>query len=133
MTREQIVKKSYLKRAFHIANRLIALEEINKDMNNSENSPRPAEYRKRKYRIKQILSSKDNIDAESRRLRNSLNEINSAICSVNDIELRNILFFKYMESMTISEIAEFLNYDERTIQRKHLQALDALILSRSDI
>lgn len=47
------------------------------------------------------------------------------ISSIPDIVLQTILIRRYFLHDTMEKIAEYLHYDLRTIQRKHLQALDA--------
>lgn len=59
-------------------------------------------------------------------LRNIRSEIASVIESVSDPDLRTILHMRYLGYMKMYEIAGELNYDRRTIQRKHIEALDAV-------
>lgn len=53
-------------------------------------------------------------------------EIESAIDSLHDHELEAIFIYRYLEYRTMSDIAERMHYDERTIKRKHKAGIEKL-------
>ncbi|MDE6730910.1 MAG: DUF1492 domain-containing protein [Oscillospiraceae bacterium] len=55
-------------------------------------------------------------------------EITTAIEKISDLDLQTILVWRYLKYLTFERIADKMNYDERTIRRKHCQALDHMIL-----
>ena len=55
-------------------------------------------------------------------------EITSAIEKIPDLDLQTILVWRYLKYFTFERIADKMNYDERTIRRKHCQALDKISL-----
>lgn len=74
------------------------------------------------------------IDAE-RKSKERLNqlvrireEITETILNVRDDELQAVLVWHYLHYLTFEQIAEKMHYEERTIRRKHKQALDEIVL-----
>ncbi|MDE6708458.1 MAG: hypothetical protein K2K06_10545, partial [Oscillospiraceae bacterium] len=61
-------------------------------------------------------------------LLNIREEIQDAIFQVCDDILGTILTRHYLLYETIDTIAEEMHYDRRSIQRKHLKALDNIVL-----
>lgn len=55
-------------------------------------------------------------------------EIADAITSIKDPELEAILIRRYLNYEPMEVIAERMHYDVRTIQRKHLKALDRVVM-----
>ena len=55
------------------------------------------------------------------------NEVNSVVNDVEDITLQTVLRYRYLCYHKWQTIAELMNYDERTIRRKHKQAIDEVV------
>lgn len=53
-------------------------------------------------------------------------EIENAIENLHDDELETIFMYRYLEYKTIEQIAELMNYNERTIRRKHIKGIEKL-------
>lgn len=53
-------------------------------------------------------------------------EITQAITRIPNLELQAILIRRYLAHETFTQIAEQMHYDERTVRRKHLLALEKL-------
>lgn len=54
-------------------------------------------------------------------------EITAAIEKIPDLDLQTILVWRYLKYLTFERIADKMHYDERTIRRKHCQALDKIM------
>jgi len=55
-------------------------------------------------------------------------EIADKIMEIDDNELQAVLVYRYLGCMNFEQIAEKMNYDKRTIQRKHKAALDKVVI-----
>ena len=53
-------------------------------------------------------------------------EIETAIESLHDDELETIFMYRYLDYKTMEQIAEIMNYNERTIRRKHHSGIEKL-------
>ena len=139
MTSEQNKKIAWLSRIFYAEKKLLALEHLkNHDKERAEKIT--AHYGvDLKGRSDTKTNNTENAfiayaDSEERYLRalddyNSIrNEIQQAIFNIPDPELQSILIYRYLNALTVAQTAECLNYDPRTIQRKHKLALDMLHL-----
>ena len=68
------------------------------------------------------------IRLQSVKLARMREEIYQAVSSLPDASVQAVCLRKYLAYQTNEQIAEFMFYDVRTIQRKHKIALDALPL-----
>ncbi|MDE5884875.1 MAG: DUF1492 domain-containing protein [Oscillospiraceae bacterium] len=75
-----------------------------------------------------LIETERRAEEQLRKLAQIREEITSAIENVPDSDLQTILIWKYLKYMTFEQIADKMNYDERTIRRKHCQALDKISL-----
>ena len=55
-------------------------------------------------------------------------EITQAIAAVDDYDMQAILVRHYLAYETFELIAEKMHYNERTVRRKHLAAIDKIVL-----
>ena len=56
--------------------------------------------------------------------------IKKSISQMPDDRLKEILARHYLTYETIESVAESMNYDRRTIQKKHLKALDKIMMPK---
>lgn len=140
MTLEQNQKIAWLNRASFAEKKLQALEHLkNRDKERAEKIT--ANYGgNTKGKSDSKINNVENAliayaDSEEKYLLaladyNSIrNEIQQAIYSIPDLELQSIFIYRYLNSLSVPQIAECLNYDTRTIQRKHKSALDLLSIN----
>lgn len=137
MTVKQLEKIAWLNRAFYAEKKVKALESL---------------CRRDKERTQQITANYDCKDsgksdghkngveeallmlAESNeKYDNALHdysklrrEIEAAIEQLHDYELESIFVYRYLEYKTMEQIAECMNYNERTIRRKHHSGIEKL-------
>lgn len=135
MTEEQLEKIAYLNRAYYIKRKINALNGIkstNKSVKavkyESDGTQHVGGYNREEERMMRVLELDEKIAAEKDKLYIMLNEIYDAISKVDDIELNTILTYRYLNYMKFEDIAEKMNYDERTIRKKHKKALDKIAL-----
>lgn len=135
MTDEQLKKIAYLNQAYYIKRKINALNEvrtrnkINSTVNyKSDGTQHTGGYNKEEMRMMKILELDEKISAETDKLNKTLNEIYDVISTVDDIELNTLLTYRYILFLTIDAIADKMNCDRKTIQRKHKKALDKVVL-----
>lgn len=135
MTDEQERKRNYLSKAYHIAKRIDYLESVKNKKKfssfvqyESDGSQHIGGYNREEARIIQVLECDEKILAECKKLKTAVYEIRDAIDSVEDIELKNLLTYRYLRCMSMRQIAEEFHCDESTIKRKHKNALDKIEL-----
>ncbi len=114
MDLEQMEKINWLNRAFHIKHAVEALELVREEKENIYDN-----------------SGKMNLNEADKKINHAKQnlvkvylEIEQKINGIEDIELRTILTMRYLAFKHMREIADSMNYDVRTIQRKHKRALD---------
>lgn len=73
--------------------------------------------------MKSVLRTFQDKKAEAQR---KCAEVVELIDSIEDADQCEILTLRYVEDKKIEEIADILHYSDKTILRKHKQALDAL-------
>ena len=116
MTEEQKRKTQWLNRAYYADRKIESLKKL-REVNE-------------KYRDEttesQIKRDTERINIELTRIMKYKDEIENAIAEVKDDELEAILNMRYLCYMNVSEIADTMFYDRKTIQRKHLKALDRI-------
>ena len=129
MTGEQEKKRTWLRRAKTIEKYVQALQE-----------------KVVQYKAFQSLCNSDDLDSLKllQELKQEIQEqqkqaeellavqesIKKAISYLHDDELKEILMRHYLEYETIESVAESMNYDRRVVQRKHLKALDKIIMPK---
>lgn len=127
MTAEQIKKRDWLRRAKAINMYMEALEKQN------QKDKRLAKYLSEIDETNEELNEKikNFVSIQQKKIKELLNvreEIQDAIFQVCDDVLGTILTRHYLLYETIDTIAEEMHYDRRSIQRKHLKALDNIVL-----
>ena len=127
MTAEQIKKRDWLRRAKAINMYMEALEKQN------QKDKRLAKYLSEVDESNEELNEKikNFVSIQQKKIKELLNireEIQDAIFQVCDDVLGTILTRHYLLYETIDTIAEEMHYDRRSIQRKHLKALDNIVL-----
>ncbi|MGN0605911.1 MAG: hypothetical protein ACI4JM_05265 [Oscillospiraceae bacterium] len=135
MTEEQKKKIEFLNRAYYIKKKIDALNEVRKRnrLNTSVNyksdgTQHKGGYNREEMRMMKILELDEKISAETDKLNKTLNEIYDVISTVDDMELNTLLTYRCFLFFTIDEIAEKMHYDEKTIRRKLIKALDKIAL-----
>ena len=130
MTPEQERKKEWLNRAFYADQKIKALEAVQ-----IEDTALVTKYKEKCTNLQELASFTEELEKRERELRRSLDglqlireEIRVAIKAVHNPEAESILNMKYLGYMKTCEIADKLNYDRRTIQRKHIEALDSITI-----
>ncbi len=73
-----------------------------------------------------IIELEDAINGEIDKYIELRNEIETAILSVNDLKLQNVLRHRYINGMTWESIAVKMNYDYRWVLKLHGKALTEL-------
>ena len=72
------------------------------------------------------------LEAELRRRMEELigcrREIGEAIEGVEDVRLRHLLVLRYIEGLTLEDVADRMFYSWRQVQRLHGQALERLVV-----
>lgn len=134
MTEEQMAKIAYMNSAFHLDNKVKALEAIRlKNKSIAERCTASYEnlggssgtHENSQERILHQLCDDDiKIAEELKKLLECRRDIRKAISKVNNDELETILNMRYLAYMNVQDIADELHYDKRTILRKHLKAID---------
>lgn len=66
------------------------------------------------------------IDEELKRLSQLKNEIFDIICNLNDDELETILIYRFLQFMTIEQIADEMHYSTKTVTRKLHRAIEKM-------
>ena len=136
MTEQQEKIVSWLNRAFYAEHKARALEAA-LDRNREIAERCTASYESVGSSGTHVNSQELNIHRlcdDNARIRDQLRElvvlrkeIETAIFSVENDEYESILSMRYLSYMTMQQIADELHYDKRTVQRKHMRAIDVLI------
>ena len=129
MTREQEKKRTWLRRAKTIEKYVQALQE-----------------KAVQYKVFQSLCNSDDLDSlellqeleqeiqeqqkQAEELLAVQESIKKAISYLHDDELKEILTKHYLTYETIESVIENMYYGSRTIQRKHLKALDKIMMPK---
>ena len=136
MTEQQEKIVSWLNRAFYAEHKARALEAA-LDRNREIAERCTASYESVGSSGTHVNSQELNIHRlcdDNARIRDQLRElvvlrkeIEAAIFSVENDEYESILSMRYLSYMTMQQIADELHYDKRTVQRKHMRAIDVLV------
>lgn len=134
MTEEQIETSRWLDRARNTDNVIKALEAVHcKDKSiaerctvlyDSEGGSSGSGDNSVERAVHQLCDDSLKICRRIDELRNIRHEITDVIESVDDPELKTVLYMRYLAYMRMHEIAEVTGCDRKTVQRRHLRALD---------
>ena len=130
MTSEQEKKRAWLRRAKTAERYVQSLrEKITKDKELAQSLLNSDDLDS----LKLIQKLEQEIQEQWKQIEELLavrENIKKAISYLHDDELEEILTRHYFLCETIETIAENMHYDRRTIQKKHLKALDKLIMPK---
>ena len=135
MTIEQLEIVSYLNRAFHLNNKIKALEAI-KDSNKflsatnyeRDGSVNGKNENNAENKMMKALELAERIECDKKTLQSLVYEIYEVISNVEDDEAYTILTYRYLCYMTTEQIAEAMNYSIRSVQSKHKKAITNIAL-----
>lgn len=136
LTQEQLDKIAWLNRAFH-ADKLAQAyaakarrdRELAQRLTRSQGAGGTAGAGNgTEAALLRLAATEEQLQAKLQRLAHVREEIHDAILTVQDAELEAILIRRYLDYEYVEQIARRMCYDKRTIQRKHKQALDKLVV-----
>lgn len=78
-------------------------------------APSIADTKQREQKVRELMIQLGNRKKEYEQMKF---DIDIAIESIEDMEMRQILQYRYIDEMTIMEIGELLGYDRSTISKK---------------
>lgn len=124
MTPEQIEMADYLNSAFRINHKIESLEAVQ-----TTNTALRDKCKERNIDdvACDLADVSQKIENEIRSLVEARNEISSLIAQIDNEEYAAVLNYHYLNYLTMSQIAEQMHYDIRTVKRKHIHALNELI------
>lgn len=135
MTIEQLEKTQYLNKAFYIHKKIKALKSVKDNISfvsssNFHSSGAINSYKQNKVEVKLYKLSEINekIEENEKELQQALTELYGIIYVLNDVELKTLLIYRYMLFKSMPEIAKLMEYDIRTIRRKHHAALEIITI-----
>lgn len=137
MTIEHLEKIAWLNRAFYAEKKVKALESIRKrdrertqqiSANYEGNDKGKSSGRKNgvEEALMMLAESDEKYDNALHDYSLLRREIETAIESLHDDELETIFMYRYLDYKTMEQIAEIMNYNERTIRRKHHSGIEKL-------
>lgn len=137
MTIEHLEKIAWLNRAFYAEKKVKALESIRKrdrertqqiTANYEGNDKGKSDGRKNgvEEALMMLAESNEKYDNALHDYSVLRREIESAIENLHDDELETIFMYRYLDYKTMEQIAELMNYNERTIRRKHHSGIEKL-------
>lgn len=135
MTTEQLAKIQWLNRAFHAEKNYKAwLAKLERDRSIAERLTRstdgtgsPSDNGTETALIR-LADTEQRTQERLQELVRIREEITVVIEAVPDLDAQTILIRHYLAYETFEQIAERMHYDERTIRRKHLKALEKVVL-----
>lgn len=74
-----------------------------------------------------LADLQEEIEKQKKLLVKIYKDVNDMINAVDDEELQTILRFRYLSFEHMQAIAIKMNYDKRTVQRKHIKALEKVV------
>lgn len=135
MTIDQLAKIQWLNRAFHAEKNYKAwLAKLERDRSIAERLTRSTDGTGSPSGNSTEISLIQLADTEKRTLERLQElvrireEITAVIQAIPDLDAQTILIRHYLAYETFEQIAERMHYDERTIRRKHLKALEKVVL-----
>ena len=139
VTEEQVGIIKWLNRAFYADNKIKALEAVREknraleakySISYEHDSSESGKHDNSQERILHEIGDNDlAIKQELDALVGVRTEISQAIKQLNNDELETILNMRYLGYMNMQQIADKLHYDRKTIQRKHIVAIDKIKMS----
>lgn len=81
---------------------------------------------------KTITMQNEQLSRDYEKLLVLRSKIDRCICTINDNDLRSLLIMKYLGHVGTSELAERLSWSKRTVERKHLEALNKILSTGAD-
>lgn len=137
MTEQQRELVKWLNRAFHAEKKLNALKRLKKrdkerakDISPKHNGDIKGKSDTRQNNVEKVLitlaSSEEKYDKFLEEYNNLRIEIEKVIETLHDDELEAIFIYRYLDYMTMEQIAETMHYDVSTISRKHKKGLKKL-------
>ncbi|MDE6707872.1 MAG: hypothetical protein K2K06_07540 [Oscillospiraceae bacterium] len=130
MTDEQEKKRAWLRRAKTIEKYVHALNEKVLQYDELKKSLLIFDDLDSEKIVQKLEQSVQEQQQKIEELLNALEKIQDAIFQVYDDVLGAILTRHYLLYETIDTIAENLHYDRRWIQKKHLKALDKIVMHK---
>ena len=135
MTTEQLETVNFLNRAFHLNNKIKALESI-KDSNKflsatnyeRDGSSSGKNENGTENKMMKSLELSERIESDKLILQEIVREIYNLISNVENDEEYTILTYRYLCYMTIEQIAEAMSYSIRSVQNKHKKAITNIAL-----
>ena len=76
--------------------------------------------------VENLVMCVDMMEHESEVMRSSMKKVKSAIETISDASLQEILIRKYINDLSFTEIAIIMHYCTKQISRKHLLALEMI-------
>ena len=135
MTLEQLAKIQWLNRAFHAEKNYKAwTAKLERDRSIAERLTRSADGAGNpsgngtETALIRLADTEQRTQERLQELVKIREEITAVIEAVPDLDAQTILIRHYLAYETFEQIAEKMHYDERTIRRKHLKALEKIVL-----
>lgn len=135
MTEEYKDKVNYLNQARHLRKKIQALKNLKQDNKmlsgmsyENTGTKNCNNYNNTECKMFRIVDMSIKIDEEIQRLERLTDEIFTVICNLDDDELETILIYRFLQFMTIGNIAKEMHYDEKTVSRKLHKAIEKIVL-----
>lgn len=137
MTIQQLEMINHLNQAFYLDKRINSLI-AEKDENISiatrctanyggDGGSNPSKTNSQEKVLWRIAEQEQEITDKIDKLVGIREDISRLIGSVDDIDEQSILSYRYLSYKSITEIADMMHYDRKTIQRKHKSSLDKIM------
>ena len=137
MTEEQMQKVTWLNRAFYAYKKLGALlaqqdrlrtlaQSLSVSYEGNDKGKSSGSKNGTENALIKLADISRNIDSEVHTMLDVYTEIDNAIQQIDDDVSQAILKRRYLAFETMEQIAENMNYDKSTVQRKHKKSLDKL-------
>jgi len=135
MTEEQLTKIAWLNRAFHAEKNAKAWQaKLERDrslaerISRSGNGTGGGQGNSTEDALIRLAQTETETRERLRELASIREEICTVIRTVEDPDMQSILVRHYLAYETFETIADKMNYDKRTIQRKHKKAIDKVVI-----
>lgn len=126
MTREQEILRDKLYAGKDTVKSIAALKSYIKENEKIASGTDDAE-------IKRLIAQQnDELNREYKRLVEIRSKIDMCISTIDDSELRDHLTMRYLGHANVFQISDELHCSRRTVDRKHIDALDIIIKSGAD-
>lgn len=96
-----------------------------------ENEKIAAEINSEEIR-KTITMQNEELSREYEKLIDIRSKIDRCICTITEKDLRALLIMKYLGHNNVNELSEKLSWSTRTIERKHVEALNRILSTGAD-